>query len=553
MEGRKMKKLPPQPNLRFTTALALLVLLASGLLTWLGAQLVRMELEEVDRTFDSLLVSRLKEIESGFFGFLAEVNMELVVSTSPASQGAVFRRSPPPGFAPEAVFAVSSSGVSLIPSKREFPNPSGGLHPASGDPMIGFFSSWAASVASGLPGVSGTGWRSWSDGSDSYLFFLHRWEDGTLIVRRFMVREVFDSFLRHRNGTMPRRNAGFEGTIVFSDPAERKMGTIGSYKIEPQEKPRAVLLLRNPLQGFRLQAFAPREKVVENLQTGVFFQTTSLILLSLLVVAFLGFHLYREGRRESAMAMEKVSFVNRVSHELKTPLTNIRMFVELLGMQMDEGKPEERELLETVSLEIDRLSKLINHVLAFAGNQAGPQPPKPRRAIPDREILSILETFRPSLVGKGIQLETRLCAEQEMAFDPDFLAQILGNLVSNVEKYAGSGRFLGVASRIEGPLLRVWVQDHGPGIPPHFSERVFEPFFRIQENVSQTSSGTGIGLSISRDLARFHGGDVILDPSGERGSPFQKAGAKGSCFLVELKTHEVFRNDGRNDANSSGG
>ena len=125
----------------------------------------------------------------------------------------------------------------------------------------------------------------------------------------------------------------------------------------------------------------------------------------------------------------------------------------------------------------------------------------------------MIELFRPSLEAEGLDIELDLDAARPAAFDPDILEQILGNLINNVEKYSAGGGRLAVESRQVGETVTVRVSDAGPGIPAGEEERIFLPFHRLGNALSDRATGTGIGLSIARDLARAHGGDLELEPA----------------------------------------
>ena len=106
-----------------------------------------------------------------------------------------------------------------------------------------------------------------------------------------------------------------------------------------------------------------------------------------------------------------------------------------------------------------------------------------------------------------------------MQLDADALEQILGNLISNVEKYAAAGGRMEIVSRQEDSQTTIVVADRGPGIPAAVRGKIFRPFYRVSDRIEGTT-GTGIGLSIARKLARMHGGDVVLLPC-ESGARFQ--------------------------------
>jgi signal transduction histidine kinase len=220
-----------------------------------------------------------------------------------------------------------------------------------------------------------------------------------------------------------------------------------------------------------------------------------------------------------------VSFVNQVSHELKTPLTNIRMYAELLEGNLPDSDDKTSHYLGVIVSESQRLSRLIGNVLTFARQQRQKLNLHKTEGCVDDVVRAVLDHFRPSLESKGVKIIFTADAGGTVEFDRDALEQILGNLFSNVEKYAASGAKMEVTSRQEGDRTWIDVADAGPGIPKGQAEKVFEPFHRISNKVSDGVTGTGIGLSIARDLARRHGGDVKLLPSG-----------RGACFRVELST-----------------
>ncbi|HRK35663.1 MAG TPA: HAMP domain-containing sensor histidine kinase, partial [Candidatus Hydrogenedentes bacterium] len=137
----------------------------------------------------------------------------------------------------------------------------------------------------------------------------------------------------------------------------------------------------------------------------------------------------------------------------------------------------------------------------------------------DACVASVLSQFKPALEARGIEVASRLDANRTVMIDADAIGQIVGNLVSNVEKYASAGKRLYVESKQDGDSVRVTVSDEGPGVPEKDRKRVFEPFYRVSDKLTDGVAGTGIGLTIARELARLHGGDLALVPS-EHGAKF---------------------------------
>jgi signal transduction histidine kinase len=230
--------------------------------------------------------------------------------------------------------------------------------------------------------------------------------------------------------------------------------------------------------------------------------------------------LFVQQRRALRLAEERVSFVNRVSHELGTPLTNILLNLDLAKSALSGRPADARRRLALVNEEVERLGRLVSNVLTFSRRERNRLELREEPAVPDEVVAGVLAQFQPSLDRRGVEVEWRGGATASVRVDRDALAQVVGNLISNVEKYAAGGGWMGLESQLGEGNLVVTVSDRGPGIPADQRERIFEAFARVHGGVNEGSSGTGLGLSIARDLARRMGGGLILVPSAT-GAVFQ--------------------------------
>jgi signal transduction histidine kinase len=232
--------------------------------------------------------------------------------------------------------------------------------------------------------------------------------------------------------------------------------------------------------------------------------------------------------RQLTLARQKTDFVSNVSHELKTPLTSIRMFSELLaeGRVTDPGK--QRSYLGIITAETARLTRLINNVLDFARLERGEKKYHMQRCDLAEVVRETADTYRPHLEANGFHFE---CDLPESALpvngDRDALAQVVVNLLSNAEKYSNSNK--DIAVRVEqraGPLpcAEVTVLDRGLGVPAGCGEKIFEQFYRAHDSLSSGIQGSGLGLTLARQIARAHGGDVVYEPRD----------GGGSCFCLRL-------------------
>jgi len=225
-------------------------------------------------------------------------------------------------------------------------------------------------------------------------------------------------------------------------------------------------------------------------------------------------------KKSFRLAEERVSFVNRVSHELRTPLTNLLLNTDLAldALPVEDGKIRRR--LGLIREETSRLSRIVDNVLAFARIERGKLLSQPASCDLAQMIGELRDNFAPLFERKSIVCEYHNQAPASIMADRDALSQILSNLLSNIEKYAGEGARARVNLSEERGRLLVEVIDDGPGIHREARKRVFLPFERAGSRVDEGANGTGLGLAISRDLAERMGGCLDLLAS-DRGAKFR--------------------------------
>ena len=232
--------------------------------------------------------------------------------------------------------------------------------------------------------------------------------------------------------------------------------------------------------------------------------------------------------RQLTLARQKTDFVSNVSHELKTPLTSIRMFSELLAEGRVNDPAKQRSYLGIITAEAARLTRLINNVLDFARLERGEKKYNFQKCDAVALVRETAETYRPHLEANGFQFDCQLPdAAVFVNGDRDALAQVIVNLLSNAEKYSDSRSE--ITLRLEQPTtplphLEVKVLDRGLGVPAGCGEKIFEQFYRAHDSLSSGIQGSGLGLTLARQIARAHNGDVAYEsrPGG------------GSCFTVRL-------------------
>ena len=247
-----------------------------------------------------------------------------------------------------------------------------------------------------------------------------------------------------------------------------------------------------------------------------------LILALFAVIAASGGMILRTLRSEMVLARQKTTFVTNVSHELKTPLTSIRMFSEMLkdGRQPDAGK--QRAYLGLMVAETERLTRLINNVLDFSRMEKGKRAYARRKL--DLGVLAeaIVENERVRLEHDGFSLAfARAPIALVVEADEEALRQAVLNLLSNAEKYSGAEKSVDVEAGRADKTAWLEVRDRGIGIPPGEAAKIFREFYRVDRSLAAPVSGSGLGLTIARRIVRDQGGDIEFRPRDGGGSIFR--------------------------------
>lgn len=215
-------------------------------------------------------------------------------------------------------------------------------------------------------------------------------------------------------------------------------------------------------------------------------------------------------------------FVANVSHELKTPLTSIKGFVETLlgGALRDPAKSE--GFLKMMEEDSDRLKRLIDGLLELSKIESGELELHRESVDLKKEIDKVIAVFEPLLKERKITVQNRLSenGSHRVTADRDKLKQVLVNLLDNAVKFNREGGCVTFTAQSAGGETKVFVEDTGIGIPPGAIPRIFERFFRVDKARSRDLGGTGLGLSIVKHIVEAHGGEVSCESEFGKGSKF---------------------------------
>ena len=237
--------------------------------------------------------------------------------------------------------------------------------------------------------------------------------------------------------------------------------------------------------------------------------SSALILVA--AVAFFLFALLQERRLNTL----KSDFIANVSHELKTPLSVVRMFAEMLMTNRVTSAEKQRQYLEMIGRESERLSTLIENVLDFAALERGKQTYAREEADLSEIVQRAVETVRPRL--ENVELRVHLPEAATTArVDPQAVLLAVVNLIDNAVKY-GEGSPVDVSLVVQRKELWIQVRDRGPGIPKDETRRVFDRFYRVRRPGQQVR-GSGIGLSLVKHIADAHGGRAWAENAADGGA-----------------------------------
>ena len=299
-----------------------------------------------------------------------------------------------------------------------------------------------------------------------------------------------------------------DGRIVFGPPIARTGLTLG--------RPFETTLYKWTVNvamasGEQLAAAVQRRRVLEMVLVGL----SSLVVISGLIVVVMA------ADRERKLSNLKSDFVANVSHELKTPLSLVRMFGELLQSGRVESEEKRRQYLQIIVSESDRLAALIENVLDFAKVERGRQAYEFTQGNVGEVVARAVDACRVRAEREGVALELELGSGLgAVRLDERAIEIAVINLVDNALKYATDGRRIGVGVAEAGSAIEIRVSDQGPGIPADDRKRIFERFVRGRPSSGKQVRGSGIGLALVKHIAEAHGGKAWVEDAPQRGSVF---------------------------------
>lgn len=231
--------------------------------------------------------------------------------------------------------------------------------------------------------------------------------------------------------------------------------------------------------------------------------------------------LEQQARQRDQLDRLKDEFVLTASHELRSPLTSVQGFAELLMLERDSLTPKQVDTVEIILDNCRHLVRLLNDLLDLARSDAGRLAVTPRPT----EVAPLVDDAVRTMRAQTESAKQALTQLLEPGLPPvyaeaDRIRQILVNLLTNAHEYSPEGASIEVTARALGAEVEIAVTDNGPGIPENQIEHIFERFTRGDAGLTQRVGGTGLGLAISKSLVELHGGTIAVESTPRVGSTF---------------------------------
>ena len=233
--------------------------------------------------------------------------------------------------------------------------------------------------------------------------------------------------------------------------------------------------------------------------------------------------LVREATRGRREATRKLSLLATVSHEFRTPLTNLRLYAEMMAGTPGMREDDRRKYLTIISDEAERLARLVDNVLDYGRLTERRRKYSLREIDLPRILRAILTHFDAKAASAGVAINLGGLPEATVRADADAVRQVVTNLIDNALKYAANGKKIDLVVGTEAGAAFVDVTDFGPGIPAKDAKRIFTRFFRGENSLAAGIGGAGLGLDIASGLMRGMGGALTYRPNPAGGSVFRVA------------------------------
>jgi len=377
------------------------------------------------------------------------------------------------------------------------------------------------------------GWIPWFEANNLYILGWVRKEQGGLV---YGVELEVMTLLSRLITDFPLTEAVPEGmAYAIIDGNGKVLHQAGKAGVKTGTRPDITISLAPSLPHWQVVVYFIDRNMMT--RSGRGFIVLSGILLAIFIVAIVlgGSLLMWQAHNNLKDAKQKTSFVSSVSHELKTPLTSIRMYAELLSTERIKDPEKKKQYLKVIVTESQRLTRLVNNVLDFSRLEQGRKKYHLEKLDMAVFLYETIKAHSLRIHKAGLVLKENIPDESIVVeTDRDAVEQVLLNLLDNAIKYASEGKELSITLKVCKKYCEVQLADRGTGVPSAHRDSIFKKFHRVDDSLTAGKPGSGLGLSISRRLLRDLGGDL----------QYRLREGGGSCFIVLIPFQSVSIDDG---------
>lgn len=267
--------------------------------------------------------------------------------------------------------------------------------------------------------------------------------------------------------------------------------------------------------GIRTQGASLQELVWQRTRNNLYLLVgLDIVLIVAVVLAF------RNIKREVQLAQNKADFVSNVSHEIRTPLALIRMFAETLELDRVKSEGKKHEYYSIINKETQRLTGIVNKILNFSQTEAKKRPVQPKPLDLSAQLGEVLKTYDFHLKNKGFRYTLDTPGEVRVLADEEALIEIIINLLDNAIKYSPDRKEITITTGVNSHMGWLAIQDNGVGISKSDQKHIFDKFYRVSSGNLARSPGTGLGLSLVKQLVEKLNGRISVTSEVGKGSTF---------------------------------
>jgi signal transduction histidine kinase len=293
----------------------------------------------------------------------------------------------------------------------------------------------------------------------------------------------------------------------------------GAYGTPVAEEP--LRLLAGTMQGYRVALVGTQGTSIEEFTSRGVMPYYALIFAITVVIALGVMFIFHDISREQELTRMKSEFISNVTHEIKTPIATIRSLAENVNEGWVASKGKQQDYFRLIARESERLGHLVENTLDFSRIESGSKRYRMEVVSPQEVIERTVERFRTLTEGQKVEISYDLGRNlPPVRMDREAMGQALLNLLDNAAKYSRDRKIITVTAGMEDDQLKLSVADQGIGIEKRDIPRVFEKFYRAEARPEKNIAGSGIGLTLVKEIVEAHGGSISVESERNKGSTF---------------------------------